>query len=312
MNYKEYFAIYRQSAALVWNLDSNKRVARVARFSAKWLLNMTALTEWASNLNEVPELSLWFRSNPRLLLKPGRHYLSRNYDLSLRTKIISNHYATLIGLLSLPFFESLALGDTLVLASIAGKKGGRYQITLGKTNKFDREGELVLVLRDIDHNVDVFCFVFTLARYDNRTGIEIGCIQGPKDEDARELIKRTTKELHGIRPRNLLADATYALAKSWGLSSFLGVSNRSRVYNGSKTHADYDAFWLELGGTLDKEGMFRLPAKLIHHPLSEIPSHHRSEYKRRIELRDSVAKQIYITSKSYGASVIWNGVCHLQ
>lgn len=298
MIYKQYFDTYCQSIALVWNLDSNKRVFRVARYIFKGLFRPVASLKWANVLKNAPELSLWLRRSPRLLLKPNRHYLNRNYNFDSRVKIIFNHYETLVKLLSLPSLESMADGNSIILANLVGKNGGDYQITLGKTDKFDREGELILKLKDFTQRSDVFCFVFSFNIYEERTGIEIGCIQGPNNEEARELIKRATKEFYGIRPINLLADALYALTATWHVTEHFGVCNRSRIYNGYKTYADYDGFWLELGGTLGKNGMFRLPTELHHHQLSEVRSNHRSEYRRRIKLRESLGNQISMTART--------------
>ena len=303
LTYRQYLETYCQSVALVWKLNSNRRVVRVARYIIKGAFRPVASVKWAFALKNVPELHLWLSNNPRLLLKPGRHYISRNYKFGLRAQMIFNHYAALIRLVSQPFLEDLAQGKHLVLATLAGKTGGSYEITLGKTDKFDREGELILQLRDSAQRRAVFSFVFALNVYGDCTGVEIGCIQGPKDEDAREQIKRATKELYGIRPRNLLADALYELSATWNLAEHFGVSNRNRVYNGDQTHADYDAFWLELGGTLGKNGMFRLPTKLHHHQLSEVTSHHRSEYKQRMRLRESLGKQIITSARAFGTSL---------
>ena len=298
MNYKQNLAAYCQSITLVWQLDSNKRGARVARYISKALLHPVASLKWALALRDSKELYHWFSLNPRLLLKPARHYISRKYNFAVRSKIIFNHYAILNNFLSPPSFEFLALGNPILLADIVGKNGGGYQILLGKTDS--REGELFLQLRDTKQCREVYWFVFSFKIYEDQTGIEIGCIQGPKDKDARELVKRATKELYGIRPRNLLADALYALAKNWNLTKHSGVCNKSRIYNGDKTHADYDAFWLELGGTPGKNGMFHLPTELRHHQLSEVSSHHRAEYRRRIKLREDMSKQISIATKAIG------------
>jgi len=305
--YGEYLNTYCQSVALVWNLDTDNRSSRVARYISKGIAHPVASIKWALSLSETSEHHLWFRSNPRLLLKPGRHYISRHYNFASRTKIISNHYAALSSLLSRQSFEALAQGTQLLLANFVGKKGGNYQITLSKTDKFDREGELILGLKDADRNGDIFWFVFSLNHHENQTWAEIGCFQGAKGEDARAMIKLATKEFHGIRPRNLLADAMYALAANWGLSGIFGISNSSRVYNGSETFADYDTFWQELGGTPDRDGLFRLPVSLSHHPLCDIPSQHRAEYRRRMELRDALGQQIDWAGKRYSSA---NGNLH--
>lgn len=301
--YKQYFDTYCQSIALVWNIDPNRRGARVARYITKGLFHPVASLKWAIVLKIAPGLRVWFRRNPRLLLKPGRHYISRNYDFGLRVKVIFNHYATLARVISQLSFESLAQGNSILLATLVGKNGGTYQVTLGKTNKFDREGELVLQLRESTQCRDVYWLVFSLNIHEDRTGVEIGCIQGPRSEDARELIRCATKELHGIRPRNLLADALYALAASWNVTAHFGVCNKSRIYNGDKTQADYDAFWLELGGTPGEHGMFCLPTELHHHQLTDVPSRHRSEYKMRMKMREALGAQITAAARSIGTTL---------
>ncbi len=301
--YRQYFDTYCQSIGLVWKIDPNRRGGRVARYLAKGLLHPVASLKWAIVLKIAPGLRVWFRRNPRLLLKPSRPYISRHYNFGLRVKVIFNHYATLARVISQLSFESLAQGNCIVLATLTGKSGGRYQITLGKTDKFDREGELVLQLRDCTQCREVFSFAFSFNIYEDCTGVEIGCIQGPRSDDARELIKRATKELYGIRPRNLLADALYALAAIWNITVHSGVCNNSRVYNGDTTQADYDAFWIELGGTLGENGMFCLPAVLHHHQLTEVPSHHRSEYRRRLEIREALGMQISMAARSIGTTL---------
>lgn len=297
---REYFDMYCHSVSCVLKLDSNKRRVRVARYIVKCLFNPVASMNWVIALNNLPELQFWFANNHRLLLKPGRHYINRNYNFELRTQIIFSHYAMLIRFLSTPSFEALAKGDSLILAALEGKTGQRYQITLQKTFKFDREGELVLQLSQCTGGSSVFRFVFSLNFYGEYNGLEVGCIQGPKGEDACEIIKCATKDMYGIRPKYLLADALYALASNWKITELFGVGNRSRVYQDDQTHADYDTFWLELGSTLCRNGMFRLPTMLHHHQLSEVPSRHRSEYRKRILLRDTLGKQISLATEAIG------------
>ena len=304
MSYKQYFNTYCQSVAYVWQLDSNKKGVRVARYIAKGIFQPVAALKWAFAIRNLPELRLWFGSNPRLLLKPSRHYINRNYNFDLRIQIISNHYAMLMRLLSPPSFEALAEGNHLVLATLEGKKGQGYEITIWKTDKFDREGELVLQLREGTECLVVFSLVFSLNIYGDRAGVEIGCIQGPKGKNGYEIIKRATKCLYGVRPKNLLVDALYALASAWNLTDYFGVCNTSRIYKCNQVQADYDAFWLELGSTLGNNGMFRLPAKLHHHQLSEVQSHHRSEYRKRIKLRDVLDKQISLAASDLGTSTL--------
>ncbi|MGC2166577.1 MAG: DUF535 family protein [Gallionella sp.] len=298
MSYLLGFNTICQTIALVWRLDSNRRQTRVWRYIIKSLLHPVASVRWALALWTLPELRIWLRNNPRILLKPGRNYLNRNYSFSDRAKVVLSHYSLLSGLVSRSTIESLSNGNALLLATIEGKNGVSYQVTLSKTSKYDREGEAVLGLMDTTQQVQIWTFVFTLTGCRVNAGIEIGCMQGTKDQDARELIKRATKELHGIRPINLLTDAIYEIKREWNIANCYGVCNVSRVYNGKSTYLDYDAFWLELGGVINRDEMFRLPHKLEHRLLMNIPSHHRSEYKRRTALRLNLSTQISLNLKA--------------
>lgn len=241
---------------------------------------------------QAPGLLPWFSANPRLLLKPGRHYISRSHSFGMRLQIICNHYTALPKLLSPAVIPSLVQGHHLQLATLTGKNGGEYRITFHRTDKFDREGELALVLQESSKNQDIFYVIFSLNAIDGRNRIEIGCMQGPRCAHGKELLKQATKEFHGIRPRDLMIDAIYALSTAWGVTEHYGVCNQNRVYNGSETHADYDTLWLEMESTRGQDGMFRLPSRPHHHPIEEIPSRHRAEYRRRITLREVLKEKI--------------------
>ena len=92
-----------------------------------------------------------------------------------------------------------------------------------------------------------------------------------------------------------MIEAAQCLARAWNIGSIFGVSNASRVFKSPSTFADYDALWLEIGGVRDRNGLFRLPVSPKHHNLADVPSHHRSEYRKRMLMRDDVATQIEAT-----------------
>jgi hypothetical protein len=93
----------------------------------------------------------------------------------------------------------------VVLAEACGKSGLPYEIQLRTVNMFDREGELVLQLAQAGKII--FTVAFTVAPRDGRPALNIGCIQGGKTEDAREAIRLATRDLHGMRPKQLMVSA---------------------------------------------------------------------------------------------------------
>ncbi|MRD72112.1 DUF535 domain-containing protein [Rhodocyclus tenuis] len=287
---------YCQSVSHVWGLNRTRRAVRVSRYLLRGLINPLAASHWSSAVRSVPELQLCLTHNPRFLLKPSRHYLNRHYSFAQRAALIASHHAVLARLLAPEQRLLLVSGQSIRLAEITGKRGTPYAITLCRTDKFDREGELILGLRDSAQQRDVFRLAFSLHATMKTLSLEIGCIQGVRSPDARELIKVATKECHGIRPKNLLLEALMPLARVWNVGTVFGVSNASRVYRSAATFADYDTLWSEVGGIAEAGGRFRLPLTLAHRELSEIPNHHRSEYRKRNALRSDLAEKVATTA----------------
>lgn len=56
--------------------------------------------------------------------------------------------------------------------------------------------------------------------------------------------------------------------------------------------ADYDSFWLSIGGEKQENGNFMLPLVMPRKPMEEIASKKRSEYRRRYALLDSLIQQM--------------------
>ena len=237
-------------------------------------------------------MKMWVSGAPRLFLKPSRHYISRCYGFRVRAEIILNNYRLLAGLLPESALKDMAQGRPVILARFLGKKDMHFKVVLERTDRFDREGELILRLRDDIDQRDAFNLVFSLNDARGYPSFEVGCIQGPKGDDSQAFVKTVTKELHRIRPRDLMLDVLYYLAQAWQVKAIFAVSNQARVFNGELVHANYDAIWHEMGSVSDRDGMYRLPDERKHHDLSEVVSHHRAEYRRRIAMREELFEQI--------------------
>lgn len=278
---------YRNSIALVWDIRKTKRIERLGRFLLRSLFNPLASDRWISAALELPEIRPFTQSDARLLLKPGRHYLSRRLKINQRVDSLIAHYKAVSQVFSKSTVHALSQGGEIDLAAFVGKSGAEYRVTLSKTNKFDREGELILALRN-QGGREVFFVVISLAHLQDELTFVIGCLQGPSGHDSRPLIKAATQDSHGIRPKNLLLDVVNFMAIGLGASRIYGVSNACRIFQGDRTFADYDLFWKELAGQETDAGLFEIPTKIRHHNLAEISSHHRAEYKRRIQLRETV------------------------
>jgi uncharacterized protein VirK/YbjX len=258
------------------------------------LLHPLQTPAWLRLLNSHPAFSDYVRNCPRFLYKVYRPYSSHALAPEERLAAIQAHY---------DFVFRRGLGQTLarasqgpvVLAACEGKSGLPYEIQLRTVNMFDREGELVLQLAQ-DGKV-IYTVAFTVAPRAGRPALSIGCVQGGKLEDAREAIRLATRDLHGLRPKQLMVSLVRQLGFEYGCERMHLVSNRNRVIYKAIRHgrvlADYDLLWEELGAAKNASGDYELDcAPLVAPDLESIPSKKRSEARKRHEMLSGLAEGV--------------------
>ncbi|WP_440966493.1 VirK/YbjX family protein [Massilia sp. GER05] len=276
------------------HLAGFKSTREYAKICMRAALHPRQTPQWLHLLNAHPAFSEYVRNCPRFLYKVYRPYISHVLDARTRLEAIRAHY---------DFMFQRGLGQVLaraslgpvVLAEAAGKSGLPYQVQLRTVNMFDREGELVLQLTQDDKAL--YTVAFTVAPRDGRPAVSIGCIQGGKTEDAREAIRTATRELHGIRPKQLMATLVRQLGHGYGCERMVMVSNRNRVIykaiRNGRVLADYDQLWEELGARKRADGDWELDCAPVAAPdLDGIPSKKRSEARKRHDVVSSIADQV--------------------
>jgi hypothetical protein len=249
---------------------------------------------WLGLLNSHPAFSEYVRNSPRLLYKIYRPYLTSTLSMEARLALLASHYQ---------FMFERGLGSLLVqasaggvkLAAFEGKSGLPYQLVLRAVGTcLEREGELVLQL--CQGETMLYAAAFTFAWRGEGYAVSIGCMQGGKAEGTMDAIRVATRELHGVRPKQLLLTLVRQLGFHFGCSRMMLVSNANRVVQRSlrrgQVMADYDMFWLEMGAERMADGDFRLPCTPVQAPdMESIPSKKRSEARKKHELVLSLADQ---------------------
>lgn len=256
------------------------------RYFWKSLIRPVSAHQWANKVLHRDEFAGWV--TPRLFLKPTRHYYNRRLSSSERMACIQAHYQLVQQCFQLTVLTDLKQGKSVPMMKLVGKEGSSLCLELARTDRFDREGELILSLKSSAGDRTIFSAVFFLSNHRGISSIEIGCLQGSNNLSARESIRAATRLCYGIRPKNLLLEVLFALASAWRIGGIFGISNRARVFNGSQTHADYDAFWKELQGMPLGDGTYRLPESLRHREISEVTSHKRAQHRRQLALRETM------------------------
>jgi uncharacterized protein VirK/YbjX len=247
-------------------------------------------------------------ATPSILKKIFRPYMTRHLSCSARLEMVRSHYALI---------TRQQLGDRVFAAAIApvplcqftGKSGASYRLELLAVTTMEREGELVLQLRNHDSARDstqdgtqdhaqdsvLFSVAFTFFSRAGTSGVAIGCLQGGREPNSLEQIRVATKDMHGLRPKTLLVRLVQQLGLQLQCEDLLLVGNKNRVVTQplkkGKVFADYDASWQELQAEPRADGDFRLLCVALVEPdLVSIPSHKRSEAKKRFGLLSNISQ----------------------
>lgn len=241
---------------------------------------------WLETLNSHAALREIAHLQPRLLHKIYRPYLTSRLGYSARLAALRAHYRFVLQH-DLAALTLHATQHTVELASFSGKSDARYHVALRAIVPMEREGELVLQLFCGPTLVQSVAFSFLTDG--RQASIAIGCLQGPQCGEGLELARNATRDFHGLRPKNLLVRLVHQLGQAYGCSQMLLVGNDNRPVGKQlrhgRVHADYNAFWREMGATQRADGDFALPCLPLQEPaMEDIPSKKRAEARRRHEL----------------------------
>ncbi|MYM23157.1 DUF535 domain-containing protein [Duganella sp. FT135W] len=262
-----------------------KQLRETLKLSVRAALHRQSTFGWLELLNSHPLFIELVKARPRLLYKIYRPYLSNTIACSERVALLSAHYRHVFRHGLGPLTVQAARG-AVTLASVEGKSGLPYQLQLRAIEPMEREGELVLQL--LQGGDLVYSCAFSFVHSERGMLLGVGCMQGPRGEHGLQLIKDATRELHGLRPKNLMIKLLSQFARDHGCSALRLVSNANRVVHSAtrqgKVHADYDALWQELGAQPRADGDYQLDSETICAPdLAAIASKKRSEARKRHE-----------------------------
>ncbi|QGZ39513.1 hypothetical protein IP92_01792 [Pseudoduganella flava] len=239
--------------------------------------------DWLHLLNSNELMRQLVHAQPRLVHKVYRPWLSTCFDDQARLAALGSHYRFALRQGWGPLLLRAAHGP-VPLCAFDGKSGTPYSVALRAVVPMERDGELVLELRRA--GVLVYSAAFSFLADGGRAVVGIGCIQGPACGAGLELCRETTRDLHGLRPKNLLVRLIAQLGHASGCQWLRLVGNGNRAVVRSrrrgKVLADYDTMWRELGAEPRSDGDFEYPCTPLAAPdLEQVPSRKRAEARRR-------------------------------
>jgi uncharacterized protein VirK/YbjX len=266
------------------------RAVAAVKLQARALAYPLLTRSWLDMLNSDNALRELAHAQPRLLHKIYRPYLSCRLDHRQRLAALIAHYRFVLRH-DLCAVVAQATRGHVELASFNGKCGALYRIELRAIVPMEREGEMVLQLRCGD--ALVYSIAFSFLADGHQAAVGVGCLQGPQSGDGLERAREATRDMHGLRPKNLMVRLVQQLGLAYGCAQVLLVGNDNRAVvkqmNKGNVHADYNAFWEEMGAQRRADGDYALPcAPLLAPVMEEIPSKKRSEARKRHEMLSSI------------------------
>ncbi len=134
----------------------------------------------------------------------------------------------------------------------------------------------------------------------------IGAMQGPNMDDAKEIIKKITKQCHAYRTKNLILHATQEVVRNLGIQHLYAVTNYGYYANNHvridrKLKTDFSKFWEESGGaSCDDKRFYELPLVEVRKTMEKVPTRKRAVYRRRFALLDEIDISIKVRIKRIG------------
>jgi uncharacterized protein VirK/YbjX len=265
-----------------WRGHAGQRALCAAKYLVRALGMPLRHHHYLSFLASHPLLSAWMARDPRLQERHQHRFVNRVWHREDRVDALRAHYRLLLERWSEDLFEAVYVKGRATLGSLALKDGSEARLHLRPPAHMSCEGELVIELTDVQDR-PLYRLVMTLIDDDT---LAIGCIQGPAGLHGRDAVRELTRNMHGMRPKQLMLVLAYAFAGQCGLRRILAVGNIAHpLWGRARLYSDYDAYWLEQGGVTIDDGWFLLPAVLRHRTEAETESKRRALFRRRAELR---------------------------
>lgn len=222
-------------------------------------------------------------------------YCDKHFNATQRLDAIKTNFAMAEKHFGVALCETLISQQPVLLAQLTDELA--LNLTLNHIDPY--EGFFAIALTDANQRT-IYSASFTFLA-DNR--LLIASIQGPKGDEAQDLVRQATKLLHGVRPMFMLVNAFKVFAEALNCR-LEGIPHKRqakyRWNDSAKLLFNYDEFWQENEGKL-AENYWQIPTALERRPLEEIQSKKRSMYRKRYDMFDqmTVEVQSLLTEKNH-------------
>ncbi|MDR3395014.1 MAG: DUF535 family protein, partial [Parasulfuritortus sp.] len=164
--------------------------SRRLRFFLRSLLSLRPSATWFDALDNFAGLNACALHEPEMAEKLHRPYRRSGLSVKDRLELVLDHNR-IVSLLGWSDLVANSYAKTVEIANFTDREGSALQLILARPGQFGKEGELALHLVDGDTRLYSACFSF--RKSDGIRELDVGCIQGPDLQDARQSVRDLTR-----------------------------------------------------------------------------------------------------------------------
>jgi uncharacterized protein len=244
------------------SLRAQESFKRARFFYLRSLTNPRQSARWLRFLGEQAQAFGFTTLDSTLLRKHTRSYGVNSWNKREQVDAAIAHYRIISHLMSAHRLRALLSGEKIPLATLNGRKSSYLLYASAPLTTF-REGEIKLTCATSEGE-PLATLTFCLFDDDVITrSLLIGGLQGPPSPTAKRAIITATRDLYGMRPKQVVFEVAQTIAQLAGCQKLVAVSNKTHI-SGAKLKSDYDSFWIERGGMFDRRYGFRFPQSALN------------------------------------------------
>ena len=280
----------------IYDMSNPREVRRCAVFVARsWLhyRRMKKIDEFYQKNALLQELAEIY---PFVYEQPQRAFFYNKSTFTERVTLMEDHFSYLEKTLKPEVLLDIYKEKDQILWE-NDHEGEPLRLVLYYEPGQRKEGLLSVILRLGEKPLYQMIFWIQRNRKEEWSAY-IGAMQGPNMDDAKEVIKKITKQCHAYRTKNLILHATQEVVRNIGIQHIYAVTNfgyyaNNHVRVDRKLKTDFCKFWEESGGIPCDDKRFYELALIEHRKsMEEVPTRKRAVYRRRFALLDQIDESI--------------------
>jgi uncharacterized protein len=276
----------------IYNMENPREVRRMVIFVVRSMMHRARMRQLLTFFRQNSLLKSVAATYPFVYEQPTRAFFYRGSTFAERARIVEQHMT----FMAENFQANVVCGlypYTEYILWQSEFEGKPLCLELFHEPGQRKEGLLSVTLRWSPW--PLYQIVFWIAKNEqDEWSMWIGAMQGPNIENAKDVIKRITKQCHAYRTKNLILYAAQAVARALQLRHIYAVTNygyyaNNHVRTDRKLRTSFSNFWQEAGGHATSDQRFdELPLVEPRKTIDEVPTRKRAVYRKRFALLDEI------------------------